>query len=127
MTTPEVTSAVVGVFTSAITFWPSIRTASVLVPPTSMPIRICLESSSHLKREPAAFEVFGRDLAFSGAPAGDLVVGVDGLKDLLFLPAAVLGKWAAGGQPAGRRRCDRRWHLTGQKEARSAIQEIVAG
>src|SRR6266403_654334 len=37
--TPPVTSAVVGVFTAATTRSPSRRTASVLVPPTSMPIR----------------------------------------------------------------------------------------
>src|SRR5947207_46183 len=36
--TPPVTSAVVGVFTAATTRSPSRRTASVLVPPTSMPI-----------------------------------------------------------------------------------------
>src|SRR5690348_10397272 len=40
VTMPFVTSAVVGVFTSAKTRSPSIRTASVLVPPTSMPIRV---------------------------------------------------------------------------------------
>ena len=37
---PEVTSSVVGVFTVYRTVWSSIRTASVLVPPTSIPIRI---------------------------------------------------------------------------------------
>src|SRR5438094_130012 len=37
--TPPVRSAVVGVFTAATTRSPSRRTASVLVPPTSMPIR----------------------------------------------------------------------------------------
>src|SRR5437867_6050868 len=37
--TPPVTSAVVGVFTAAATRSPSRKTASVLVPPTSIPIR----------------------------------------------------------------------------------------
>ncbi len=37
---PEVTSGVVGVLCQARTFVPSIKTASVLVPPTSIPIRM---------------------------------------------------------------------------------------
>ena len=37
---PDVTSSLVGVFTAAATRPPSINTASVLVPPTSMPMRL---------------------------------------------------------------------------------------
>src|SRR5438309_685734 len=42
---PLVTSGVVGVFSSPKTRSPSIRTASVLVPPTSMPIRVDILSA----------------------------------------------------------------------------------
>ena len=49
---PEVTSAVVGVLNSASTSRPSIRTASVLVPPTSTPTLIPAEARGHQSWRP---------------------------------------------------------------------------
>src|SRR5437667_4435508 len=54
---PLVTSGVVGVFTSPKTRSPSIRTASVLVPPTSMPIRVDILSACSALRIPRPHEI----------------------------------------------------------------------
>jgi hypothetical protein len=43
---PVVTSSLVGAFIARITLPSSIRTASVLVPPTSMPMRLMLKTRS---------------------------------------------------------------------------------
>src|SRR5258708_2588646 len=121
LTTPDVTSAVVGVFTSAITFWPSMRTASVLVPPTSIPIRIRCISFSRLKSQSGSFKVFGRDLAVGGAPARNHVLVANRPQHLLLLTATVLGKRATRSQPASRRWLDWRRHLAGQHQPCPAI------
>ena len=47
---PVVTSAVVGVFTACTTRSPSSSTASVLVPPTSIPMRFTAENTERKSR-----------------------------------------------------------------------------
>src|SRR5207302_8944783 len=73
--------------------------------------------SLHLQRDPAAFEVFCRDLTVGRPPAGDHVFSPNCSQDLLLLPASVLGKRTTRGEPAPGRRIDRRAHLAGPHQA----------
>src|SRR5215468_11285398 len=71
VTIPLVTSAVVGVLTQPTTSWPCISTASVFVPPTSIPCAVASGFSYDVMRMPGGRQVSVDGYLRSALPVGE--------------------------------------------------------